>query len=315
MTPQTLGMLTNPEVIAVNQDPAGEQGIQVAGITGSSEIWCRPLGTNFSAKAVGLLNPSTSPKTITANWTDLGLQAGAAYVRDLWARSDLGLFTNGFTATVQPHSARLLSVSGAPPALPRLGTNFLSDLQRAYGYVGWGTLATNRSISGNPLTLNGQTYASGLGAHACSGVEYFLGGQASRFQADIGVDDEVGTNGSVVFLVYADGKKIFSSGVMVGGGPHQTVDLDISGQNRVLVQPQPRMGAVSFDPPGGNLMLSGSGGLPNGACSLLTSTNVALPADQWTPIATNWCDASGAFVFTNAPAANPAAFYRVRLSP
>ena len=79
------------------------------------------------------------------------------------------------------------------------------------------------------------TYAKGLGVHALSGVEYRLGCIASRFQSDIGVDDEVGANGSVDFQVYADGMKIFDSGVLTGGAPHQTVDLDVTGVNRLTL--------------------------------------------------------------------------------
>jgi hypothetical protein len=60
----------------------------------------------------------------------------------------------------------------------------------------------------------------------------------------------------------------------------------------------------------GNLILSGAGGPANGTYYVLTSTNIALPVAQWTPIATNFFDGSGAFSFTNsAPPANPQQFY------
>jgi alpha-galactosidase len=232
---QTLSILTNAELIAVDQDPAGEQGIQLAG-SSSSQIWVKTLGADFTTKAVALLNTDTNTATITVNWTDIGLLAGAATVRDLWAGADLGVFTNSFTTNVPAHGVVALKVVGAPPALPGPGTNnYLSALQTVYSYVGWNVLGINQSISGNPITLNGVTYPEGLGAHAYSGIEYRLGGIASRFQSDIGVDDEVGANGSVVFQVYADGMKIFDSGVLTGGAPHQTVDLDVTGVNRLTL--------------------------------------------------------------------------------
>ena len=118
---------------------------------------------------------------------------------------------------------------------PVAGTNYLTDLQPAYVYVGWGAMTNNRSIGGNTITLNGTNYVRGLGVHAFSGVEYRLGGVASRLQSAIGVDDEVGANGSVVFHVLADGTEIFNSGVLTGGAPHQTINLDVTGVNRLTL--------------------------------------------------------------------------------
>jgi hypothetical protein len=137
---------------------------------------------------------------------------------------------------VPAHGVVLFKVSGTAPTLPGLGTNYLSDLQAAYGYVGWGTLIKDKSIGGNTLTLNGARYAKGLGVHAFSGVEYRLGGAAARFQADIGIDDEAGAGkGSVVFQVYADGTKVFDSGIMHGGDRHQSLDLDVTAVNRLTL--------------------------------------------------------------------------------
>ena len=232
---QTLSTLTNAELIAVDQDPSGEQGIELPSSSATSQVWVKPLGTDFTTRAVALLNTDSNTAAITVNWTDLGLLAGATTARDLWAGADLGVFTNSFTTNVPPHGAVALKVVGAAPLLPVLGTNYLSDLQSIYHYVGWNILGTNQSISGNPITLNGATYAKGLGVHAFSGVEFRLGGIASRFQSDIGVDDEVGPNGSVDFQVYADGMKVFDSGVLTGGAPHQTVDLDVTGVNRLTL--------------------------------------------------------------------------------
>jgi hypothetical protein len=83
--------------------------------------------------------------------------------------------------------------------------------------------------------LNGKTYSQGLGVHAFSGVEYRLGGIASRFQSDVGVDDESSTNGSVVFHVLADGTEIFTSAVLKGGAAHQSINLDVTGVNRLTL--------------------------------------------------------------------------------
>jgi hypothetical protein len=83
--------------------------------------------------------------------------------------------------------------------------------------------------------LNGVTYTKGLGAHANSRIDYALEGSASRFQADVGVDDEAGTTGSVRFQVWADGVKLFESGIMRTNSVTQTVDVDVSGKTNLTL--------------------------------------------------------------------------------
>lgn len=247
MSAQAFATLTNPEVIAVDQDAAGEQGIQVAGSV-TNQVWCKPLGADFTTKAVALFTTNSAATSLTVNWTDLGLQAGSATVRDLWARADLGTFSNSFTTNVPAHGAVLLKVVGTAPALPLPGTNYLSDLQSAYAYVGWGTMTKDKSIGGNTITLNGIPYLKGLGVHAFSGVECRLGGIASRFQADIGVDDEVGAGkGSIVFQVYADGMKLYDSGIRHGGDAHLSIDLDVTGVNRLTLGVNDADDGINYD--------------------------------------------------------------------
>jgi polygalacturonase len=88
--------------------------------------------------------------------------------------------------------------------------------------------------------------------------------------------------------------------------------------NKVLFEVSPpsppSFGNASFVSSNGNLVLSGSGGVVNGAYNVLTSTNLALPLNQWTPIATNQFDSSGNFIFTNAVQTNvPQTFFLLQL--
>jgi alpha-galactosidase len=102
---------------------------------------------------------------------------------------------------------------------------------------GWGPVEKDRSngetgeADGGVITLNGRPYAKGLGVHALSQVAYALGGACAAFQAAVGVDDEVGANGSVVFQVWADGVKIFESGPMTGATEARAVTVDVTGRN------------------------------------------------------------------------------------
>jgi len=106
MTKETVEVLTAPEVIAVDQDPLGKQGKRVVK-EGQLEVWVRELTGN--TLAVALLNRSNETAAITANWADIGLEAGvAAEVRDLWARSDLGTFSDSYSAKVVSHGTVLV---------------------------------------------------------------------------------------------------------------------------------------------------------------------------------------------------------------
>jgi alpha-galactosidase len=292
LSPQTLAILTNPEVIAVDQDPAGEQGIQVAG-TSLRQVWCKPLGTDFNTKAVALFNLTSIASSMTVNWTNLGLQAGVATVRDLWGRADLGAFTNSFTTNVPADGTVVLKVVGTAPALPVVGTNYLTDLQLAYVYTGSGTITANKSIGGSVITLNGVGYTNGIGVNSYSGLEYRLGGLASRFQADIGVDDEVGTNGSVVFQVFADGLKVYDSGIMTGGAPHQTIDLDVTGVNRLTLGVNDADDGTAND----HADWAGARLLVSNTVPAVPLPPVGLAAISGQPIQLMWQAAPGAFAY------------------
>lgn len=106
MTPETLEILTNPEVIAVNQDPAGIQGWRAAQ-EGPLEVWVKPLSDG--SKAVGLFNRGESLMPVTAYFRDIGV-GEAASVRDLWAKRDLGVVRDHFTAEVPKHGVALVKV-------------------------------------------------------------------------------------------------------------------------------------------------------------------------------------------------------------
>ncbi len=118
-------------------------------------------------------------------------------------------------------------------------TTSLSDLTWTSAVNGWGPVEKNRSngdkgaTDGRTITLDGQTYAKGLGTHASSDIRYQLGGAWSTFTAKVGVDDEVGTRGSVTFQVYVDGVLAFDSGVMTGSSATKSVDVSVAGKNQL----------------------------------------------------------------------------------
>lgn len=102
----TLSLLSNDEVIAVDQDPLGHAAGRVWS-DARREIWARPL--TDGTMAVGLFNRGLHPAQVTVKWAQLGLQ-GRQPVRDLWQRKDLDAAQDEFTATVPRHGAVLLKV-------------------------------------------------------------------------------------------------------------------------------------------------------------------------------------------------------------
>ncbi len=102
----TLNLLSNDEVLAVDQDPLGRQAARVAQ-NGPLEVWAKDM--EDGSKAVGLFNRGYSEAPVTASWSSLGL-AGKQKVRDLWRQRDLGDFTGSFTASVPRHGVVLVRI-------------------------------------------------------------------------------------------------------------------------------------------------------------------------------------------------------------
>ena len=105
LDPFTLSLLTNDEVIAVNQDPLGKQAIVVSK---QDSIGILAKDLEDGSKAAGMFNISDSVvRKMTLKWSDLGIK-GKYIVRDLWRQKDLGSFENEFTADVNPHGVMMI---------------------------------------------------------------------------------------------------------------------------------------------------------------------------------------------------------------
>jgi alpha-galactosidase len=107
MSPETLSILTNKEVIAVDQDPLGKQGDRASAV-GMTEIWTRPL--SGGAVAAGLFNRDTEEHSVTLHLRDIGFE-DRAKVRDLWKHEDVSATHGSYTVTVPAHGVVMLKVS------------------------------------------------------------------------------------------------------------------------------------------------------------------------------------------------------------
>ena len=108
MRPEIRDILLNKEVIAVDQDPLGQEGHRAAK-KGDLEVWSKTLADG--SRAAVLLNRGAAEQEITARWIDLGYPAHlSAAVRDLWAHKDLGAFKGQFSARVPSHGVVMIRV-------------------------------------------------------------------------------------------------------------------------------------------------------------------------------------------------------------
>ncbi len=107
-----VSILSNDEVIGVNQDALGKQGTRLRA-SETQEVWIKPLSDG--TLAVGLFNLSEAPVEISVSLAELK-RTGAQKVRDLWRGKELPSATANFSATVAPHGAEMFRLG--TPRLP-----------------------------------------------------------------------------------------------------------------------------------------------------------------------------------------------------
>ncbi|MFK7604419.1 NPCBM/NEW2 domain-containing protein, partial [Deinococcus sp. SM5_A1] len=119
------------------------------------------------------------------------------------------------------------------------GNNLLNERPWTAATSGWGPIERNMSNGekgsndGRTMSIEGKKYSGGFGVHSNSSMTFDLGGKCNKFISDIGLDDEVGNRGTVVFQVFADGAKIFDSGKMTGSDKAKTVEVNVSGRKEL----------------------------------------------------------------------------------
>ncbi|HEV2784347.1 MAG TPA: NPCBM/NEW2 domain-containing protein [Actinophytocola sp.] len=233
-----LDILRNTDIIALDQDPLGHQATIVSS-SGGLVVYRKALSNGDIA--VALLNETGSTATVSTTASAIGMPGGSSYtLKDLWSKATRT--TSGtISSSVPSHGTVVYRVTrngGTPPAA---GTRQLSDQTSLSSTNGWGPIEKDRSVNtrtagdGRTLTIGGTTYAKGLGAHAQSTITYHLGGRCSTVVADVGIDDETGTNGRAVFQIWRDGAKVADSGGRTGSQGPLRITADVSGGNRLLL--------------------------------------------------------------------------------
>jgi alpha-galactosidase len=117
-------------------------------------------------------------------------------------------------------------------------TVWLDELNLKAAEQGWGDPQKNKAVGGGALTIGGKPFSRGFGTHAISELRINLDGGAQNFAASVGVDDEVNGNAasSVEFIVHADGKVLWQSGVMHAGNPARDFTVDLTGMKTLVLE-------------------------------------------------------------------------------
>ncbi|AUA10648.1 glycoside hydrolase family 27 protein [Streptomyces sp. SID8382] len=251
-----LRTLRNPEIIAVDQDPLGVQGVRVA-TDSAGDVYSKVL-SGHGRRAVVLLNRSDRPAERTVNFSDVAL-GGPVKVRDLRARADRGRHTGSYTAEVPAHGTAFLTLTGedalpgaalgektsASPAVVRDGETLTTFFRGPGGTLGRHT----EDGGGRPRTEN-------LGGPANGRI---LGQPAAHASADGRIDVFVrGADSRAYRRVFAHGrwgawqdlggKLTDAPSVAFTDGEHWT--LTARGADGRIVQRGPSSGWSSLGAPG-----------------------------------------------------------------
>jgi alpha-galactosidase len=100
----TLNLLTNDEVIAVNQDPLGKQAAKTL-VDGRRQVWVKEM--EDGSRAIGLFNLANEEQMVSASWEQLGI-GHPRRVRDLWRQEDLDVTPDGLAFSVPRHGVMLV---------------------------------------------------------------------------------------------------------------------------------------------------------------------------------------------------------------
>ena len=231
---ELLDIVGNREVIAIDQDAAGNQG--VAYRDGDAMVVVRTL-SGPGSRAVAFFNRGDAPVSATVDWTQLGFAPQTdAKVRDVWAHETLSPASEAITVQLGPREAKLFRIKGTPVdpeavwldemparinvAVDGLGNHSLPD--------GWTPARVAAAPDGGPLTAGNTTFDKGIGLFANSRLEIRADGEFDRFTARPGVAEGAKP---VTFEVYADRKLV--ADVTVASGTAGMIDADVSGADIV----------------------------------------------------------------------------------
>jgi len=247
------------EIVAVNQDKAGNQGI-IAFSSDDAQIIVKQL-SNRGDKAVVIFNRGSAPLNAALTAAHLKFSSSEPIrVRDLWTRRDLPAFVKEKSFALAPRQSVMLRVSGAPelrdgmylsemPARIYVAADGIRALEadpqihrpvpestgtRGTGprpaLAGWGGPRADSTPYNEELRIRGLSYASGIGALANSRLQIKADAEFTRFSAQVGLDDSTLERSTQVrFEVYGDGRLLSQSAELGVDDPAFPLSANVSG--------------------------------------------------------------------------------------
>lgn len=257
-SPAIIDILKAPEVVAINQDPAGHQGV-LAYADSDRQIVVKTLADG--RKAVLLFNRTGASAKFTLTSEHLKMDATVPIaLRDAWARADVGAFTGTKEFELKPREALLFTATGKH-VLPR--GYFVSErpgsvyvardgiraleqdpvVYRALAswsttdnggtrpaYAGWGGPRADSTPYDQALSVQRQVFRHGVGVLADSRLQVQVPVGSQRFTARVGVDDSTrGKDAAVSFEVWGDGRKLASTVPLKFNQPARELSADLRG--------------------------------------------------------------------------------------
>ena len=116
MSATTAAILKNAEMIAIDQDPRGLQGVKVAEDSAGLQVYGKVL-SGSGRRAVVLLNRTGAAATMTVRWEDLGLTTAPATVRNVWSATTTSNVATRFSISVPANDSVLLTITGSDAAV------------------------------------------------------------------------------------------------------------------------------------------------------------------------------------------------------
>lgn len=223
------------KVVLVNGDvlPGVLENITDSALSVRSELGPLEIGLDrvYGVVFTALASEFAPPKELVAVLECAGGEVATARLLSLEGERLSAQTIFGQKLAISMHSLQKISFrNGALVYLSDLNPESVREIpffEVSYPY------RRDRSQGDNPLRLRGKAYPKGLGVHSKTILTFPLDGQYSRFQSDIGIDDEVEKKGSVVFQVLADDQTVYSSPEVRGGEPAIRLDLNVQGVKRL----------------------------------------------------------------------------------
>lgn len=113
--------------------------------------------------------------------------------------------------------------------VPPTGSPYLDQLQWLSGTSSFDTPILDKNYYGGPIDIHGVTYPHGIWVNSIGRIDYYLGANCSRFTSDLGLDASDRAQGAVDYQVYADGTKVYDSGVVTNSTPTVHADVNVTG--------------------------------------------------------------------------------------